>query len=483
MKKVLFFLIMLLAMITTVKAGDIFDYDFAWESKSIKGSLFYSYEFKDGYLFEDYNRNAELKLSYYDYKGNLVATKEFEDLAISVVVDDYIYVETIIENDDDTYSLFLSAYNEKLELVKEEVLFDPYPGKITIFNNSTNELLALLAEAHEDAGETFLFILDGDLYTIGQKQGVDYTPDTPPEDAIVLRKYKKDLSSYEEIDVSADVIKEYMGRYYEQHPNEIEIQERLNLQNFRIFLYDIQGDKYLVYGMQSDEPPVIRLYNKKNLVWEIEPEEEPLDIKLIDNYVVASYIYEPNKSKIVFYDQKDGKVLKEIEKDTLAVSFLDTKRGFLYIDGTCEISEAPGPYNPHVTPSGYTVHQPEEINYRTCTVNREIYHIYNTVTPKITTGKGTVTVDEKQSPDDQVTFTVTPAKGYTLGTVKVIDAQGNVITFTKNTFTMPHADVTIEVEFLVENANTADIAITTVILLCILSIIVFFTQRKNIIKE
>lgn len=60
---------------------------------------------------------------------------------------------------------------------------------------------------------------------------------------------------------------------------------------------------------------------------------------------------------------------------------------------------------------------------------------------------------------ENVTFTITPNEGYTLGAVRVTDSNGNVLTFTDYVFSMPNANVTIEVSFVKEfiNPETADI--------------------------
>ena len=72
-----------------------------------------------------------------------------------------------------------------------------------------------------------------------------------------------------------------------------------------------------------------------------------------------------------------------------------------------------------------------------------------------TDGNGTVVATKNEAGyGEEVTFTITPNEGYVLGVVKVTDANGNVVTFTDYTFTMPNADVTIEVTFYVENPET-----------------------------
>ena len=101
------------------------------------------------------------------------------------------------------------------------------------------------------------------------------------------------------------------------------------------------------------------------------------------------------------------------------------------------------------------------------------------VATKVVEGKGTIKAISRSVGGEGVTFVVEPAKGYVLGVVKVTDALGNVIEFHDYTFTMPSSDVLIEVEFVKENPNTADIAIVTVIILAIIFGIVLLNVNKK----
>lgn len=95
-------------------------------------------------------------------------------------------------------------------------------------------------------------------------------------------------------------------------------------------------------------------------------------------------------------------------------------------------------------------------------------------------GKGTVEVSHTEADwGDEVTFTVSPAEGYVLEIVKVTDSNGNVVTFNDYTFTMPNADVTIEVTFVVENPETyAFIGITLIALLTLSVYLVIKSKSK-----
>ena len=70
---------------------------------------------------------------------------------------------------------------------------------------------------------------------------------------------------------------------------------------------------------------------------------------------------------------------------------------------------------------------------------------------------GTISVSPKSaSKDETVTITVTPNKGYTLETLKVLDKDGNEVKLTekdgKYTFIMPDSKVTIQGSFMEDNS-------------------------------
>lgn len=90
-----------------------------------------------------------------------------------------------------------------------------------------------------------------------------------------------------------------------------------------------------------------------------------------------------------------------------------------------------------------------------------------------TDGNGKIEVIENSRYGEKVSFVITPNEGYQIDIIKVTDADGNVLTFTDNTFTMPNANVTIEVSFIetVKNSETADIAIMSCIIIIVLGVI------------
>ncbi|MGN1371288.1 MAG: hypothetical protein ACI4XM_03330 [Candidatus Coprovivens sp.] len=99
-----------------------------------------------------------------------------------------------------------------------------------------------------------------------------------------------------------------------------------------------------------------------------------------------------------------------------------------------------------------------------------------------TDGNGSIEISNDEGfMDELITFIITPKEGYVLSEIKVTDSNGNVLTFTDNTFTMPSSDVTIEATFIPKNPDTKDIVIILVIGL--LTILIFIITSLNKKKE
>ena len=111
------------------------------------------------------------------------------------------------------------------------------------------------------------------------------------------------------------------------------------------------------------------------------------------------------------------------------------------------------------------------------TMTNEVWHFKNSIKTTIN-GNGTISVVDSSLAGDKVSFIAIPKDGYVLSSVKVIDAEGNVLTFTDNTFTMPSADVTIEAVF-VKNPNTSDTLILVASLVIIISFIYLLSTNKK----
>lgn len=139
---------------------------------------------------------------------------------------------------------------------------------------------------------------------------------------------------------------------------------------------------------------------------------------------------------------------------------LATRDGFLLLTNFYQIERSFDP----------TLDENETIDNE-CPTFQKYYFAYNIETKN--DGNGKIEVKESSKPGETVTFVVTPNDGYKIDIIKVTDADGNVLTFTDNTFTMPNANVVVEVSFTkeVKNSETADIAIFSCIIIIILGVI------------
>ena len=114
------------------------------------------------------------------------------------------------------------------------------------------------------------------------------------------------------------------------------------------------------------------------------------------------------------------------------------------------------------------------------TINITEYSIKFNITTK-TDGNGDVIVNKYKANDgEKIEITVTPKPGYVLDAMTIIDANGNKITTTNNTFVMPASDVIVEATFSAKNPNTGDIAIISITLFALLSAFVLIKQKKKL---
>lgn len=73
------------------------------------------------------------------------------------------------------------------------------------------------------------------------------------------------------------------------------------------------------------------------------------------------------------------------------------------------------------------------------------------------TTNGSISANDYAAEGDEVTITVTPDSGYTLGTLSVTDSSSNAVSVSSNKFTMPASSVTISATFnLIAVTNIAD---------------------------
>ena len=188
-------------------------------------------------------------------------------------------------------------------------------------------------------------------------------------------------------------------------------------------------------------------------------------IELVDSNVIQNT--EIN-TDILIYDLEGNLVQTIHGEDNLFINLHPGESGFITTN-IAKINE----YIANQQVSGSSA--PQQI---TVTMSNEVWHFDNNIETEVK-GEGTVDVVESSRPGDSVTFVVQPKEGYVLSVIKVTDENGNVLTFTDNTFTMPSANVKIEVVFI-KNPDTADIAIISIIVVLGIAGFIAYKNRKKI---
>ena len=194
-----------------------------------------------------------------------------------------------------------------------------------------------------------------------------------------------------------------------------------------------------------------------------------------NNKIVALlYNIDEEEHYLVVLDSNGQELSREnLESYNISVSYapylMNTTNGFVLINslnGSC----------------GYELFK-RSFSYGSGCYRSNIYYFSSSY--KVATksdGHGKVDVEKVLAAyGDAVKFTVTPEHGYVLSYVKVIDSNGNVLTFTNNTFVMPASDVVVEAVFVPKNPDTATgIIAGSVLVLLGISAFVFAKYYKKV---
>lgn len=171
---------------------------------------------------------------------------------------------------------------------------------------------------------------------------------------------------------------------------------------------------------------------------------------------------------ILIYDLEGNLVQTIHGEDNLFINLHDSESGFI----TTNIGKINEYINDQQVISGTSSVQTIPV-----TMSTEVWHLSNSIETTVR-GEGTIEVVEASRPGDPVTFVVEPKEGYVLSVIKVTDENGNVLTFTDNTFTMPNANVKIEAVFI-KNPETTDIAVIALIISLASAIFIGYRHYKR----
>ena len=457
----LFGLVLSLLLVGVVNAKEPYNLDFETEEGEIYAAT--NIEYKDGYLTFDADDN-DTYITMYDKAGTVLKTKKISDKTV-------LYARA---QDNDVYVIYVDDDGSYLALLDEELAIKESKELDTGWNYGHYNYVY--------DGVEYIHITDEEVYVVLSTD----------RNRVYAAFTNRDLSEdFEEREISGNKqIKKY---YPEYRGTTIAYDLGFN----KVFDYkdgyEVVGDydysKCPEHASPTDSVNTkidcVELFialidvNEEEVLWRktIADYDFIEEVKMIDDYVSA-IVKAKGKTTILIYDL-EGNLIQTIEtKDYNYSRIIDTSRGFIVAKNTC-----PDSLGSNYGGGGATKSTQKAIQI--CSGYHQVYYLYREINTVVTEGKGKVETVSEQKPGEPVTFVVTPDNGYVIGVIKVTDVNGNVITFTKddlngNTFTMPTSDVTIEVEFLVQNANTADIAIVAITILAVLSSVILIINKRKI---
>lgn len=471
MKKKLFYIfisICLFGFISRVSAlalpfenQEIFFHD--WDSELKEGiqteqilfedKLYYEHGYITSSIEIDYdNSQLDDKLVKYDIASNIVKEKTLKNTILlnAEIHGDYIYALGIKTSSEIT-CMFI--YNLNLELV-EQYFMDI--SSSSLFYSILNNIYGINTFAVED--NNIYIQLNGEVgvFNIDTEQVSEVT-----DEDIVKKHFPYLLTGSISYDKKDD---------YEVYSGIIGCGKIRAICDPESYVYLMKNSEEVWYKEYSDYTGIV-------------------NVKIVDNYIVglgSRYDEEDNNIiEIIVIDMGTGEILQKITPDSTTnnnyIMLEAGEKSFMVnsltesTDGNCAIVDA----------SLSTTLMGDVSNSQGCyNLTNEVWYIPLNITTKVIgTGKGKIEAINTARYGEDVTFKVTPDNGYILGEVKVTDSQGNTVIFTDNTFTMPNADVLIEVTFnLEENSETSDLILTLCTILIISGILLSYVnyKKKNI---
>ena len=459
MKKITKYLIAFILFFTCliqVKATEIFKYD--WETTKndyYEEEMFFTdnIAYQNGFITSIIDKyDLASNLTKYDPDGKILKNNKINNYIIITLknVNNNIYALAM----NDTGTIELLKIKDDLTLDKHlniEIEIIDYPDPIlgvTIYD------LLGINSIKEDEKNIYVLV----------------------EEFIV--KVSKDMNSFETINPTQEDIATYFPEYEEIILNPIT--------NLKQYISVIENKKQLIYtGFDIEECPprgiecindidaIIRLDEDNKTLWEKEYPDYLFvyNPQVVNKYIVAvgvKKVEDDTQKEIIILDM-NGNIVQTIVNDD---PFIITGGNYNFMVNNVDESSEYCPIAPHSS----TRTAPAIKCYKHW---QKVYYIPLNISTKVE-GKGKIEVVESAHNGEQVTFKITPEEGYVLGVVKVTDADGNVLTFTSNTFTMPSSNVTIEATFIPENPETSDIKIIVLSVILIIGSIIGFINFKKV---
>lgn len=466
MKKIILILTIFFSFMLVTKAEETFKYD--WSTKAEVGQVYPvesdSVYYENGYLFtevEEKNPNTTLKR--YDMQGNVILEKEFEDAILFRI---HAYGENLYG-----YKIAIEQTQDKFFLIKLDK------------NLNITKEVELTEEEQQSFIEDSLYLK---RYNLEEWKSNENTITIFGSEGLL--KFDKDLNNISIVELEESVIQKEYPAIYEFITWEEDEENYYVSFDMKNTLYVSGGETYDCSQNSSDCNVYgkIKAYNERTLWEKVFKEYDVIkNIKIINQYIVGigstcNYRAMPNaESRVIPYNcntdilifNLEGELIQKISNENKYTQLQPSPSGFsvLATEKACDY------YYPYQGLQGQI--GVEEAESFCGNVHFETYYLPLSIITK-TDGNGSIRTTSKAKYGEAVTFEVIPEEGYVLGVVKVTDVDGNVVTFTSNTFTMPSSDVTIEAVFVPENPDTGAF-ITYIIIFVGLLILLSFGIRKE----
>lgn len=487
-------LILFIGCLVKVNAANAFvnneiflhDWDTTVQDMDNIGIIFFenNVEYKYGFVVSDINidetgEEVTTKLYRYSANGKVVNEKEY-------LMSYFPIMETEGEN---IYALMISQLNESEEVSIDIVKINSdmvVESKYSILNleDVVDSLydVVILGKAYgldvvstDSKGNVYVFTYDGIIAV-----GPDYAEAQLLQDYQLVNEYYSWFNYLGSLSVNYHV---YVSTDNKSEYNVYSGARDLNSCNVSLTpVVQLAGISDVGEGTcVSDEVGVITLYKNNEVVWNESyfGYTSIINVKFIDEYIVAIGIND-DVSEVIVLDM-NGEIKQKIQLSESYIFLDNGAKNFMVTaisptnDPTCieEFGLINGIDTLGINDVGF-------MQGTSCyTYKNEVWYIPLVVETK-TDGNGTVTAVESSRYGEDVTFTVTPNEGFVLGEVRVTDENGNVVTFNDYTFTMPNANVLIDVTFLPDNSDTSDFTIVILVSIATIASIVFLINKRKI---
>lgn len=382
-----------------------------------------------------------------------------------------LYALTITENDE----IEILKLDDNLSITSRKVIgTDINDMEFTLIS----KMYGIDAISFDDEGNMYIFTSD----TIIKLDSNLKTEEELEQTEANMKKYFPILG---ELFTSEDSDKMYIGM---DTKNNLTVYAGAKINSYTAAPHILTEGLMGIY--EPDTTAIMKLEEDGQELWAKEYEEYSVILtpKIISNYIVAIGMYKNQETEVIILD-KEGNIIQTIEEATMYLNISAGNTNFMVNaiqesqSTLCGISDG-GDENEDEedddSPQGPPPLAQQQSTQTSCfDYNQAVYYLPLNIVTKVD-GNGKIEVIETARDGENVTFKVTPEKGYVLGVVKVTDADGNVLKFTSNTFTMPSSDVTIEATFIPENPDTNDLKIIALSLFLIVGSIIGFINFKRL---